>query len=228
MRLKWISGLEAGVELNDELLVDVSTNLVAVGQTGDDSLELLGIEGEPARDGAGAVLFQIALGKLAGGREVLDLDLVAGLAGVAGDIDLVAVHANVTVADELAGGRAALGETKEVDHAVETGFEELEEAFAGDAALVLGDLEGAAELTLKQTVGVTELLLFIQTDGILGELAAELGAVLAGGEVAFLKRLGGAENRLTETATDAGGRTCVTSLGGLLLNYESGLWIRVD
>ena len=121
------------------------------------------------------------------------------------------------MADELAGSRTALGETKEINHAVKAGLEELQEAFARDAALALGDLKGAAELTLKQPVGVTELLLFVQADGILGEFAAELGAVLAGRKIAFFKRLRRAENRLTETAADAGGRTGVTSHGGLLV-----------
>ena len=52
---------------------------------------------------------------------------------------------------------------------------------AGDAALLLRNLEGAAELALKQAVDETELLLLGEADRILGELAARLRAVLARG-----------------------------------------------
>jgi metallophosphoesterase superfamily enzyme len=60
-------------------------------------------------------------------------------------------------------------------------LEQLEEALAGDAALLLGDLEHAAELTLEQAVDVTELLLFVEADGVFGNFAAHLRAVLPGG-----------------------------------------------
>jgi len=110
-------------------------HLVARGQTDDGGLEGLGVQREPAGDVADAVFFEAARGKLAGGRRVLNLDLVAGLHAVARDVDLVAVNADVAVIDELAGGRAALGEAEEVNDAVETGLEELQEALAGDAAL---------------------------------------------------------------------------------------------
>ena len=95
----------------------------------------------------------------------------------------LAVDAHVAVVDQLAGGRAALGEAEEVDDAVETGLEELEEALAGDAALALGDGERAAELALEQAVDVTELLLLGEADGVFGELAARFRAVLPRGKL---------------------------------------------
>ena len=159
-------GLEAGVELNDELLVDVLLHLVARGQTVGDGLEGLGVHGEPAGDVADPVFLEAAGGELARGRGVLDLDLVAGQHGVARDVDLVAVDADVAVVDELAGRGAALREAEEIDGAVEARLQELEEALAGDTALFLGDLEGAAELALEQAVDEAELLLFVQADGV--------------------------------------------------------------
>jgi hypothetical protein len=153
--------LRSGVELNDQLLIDGRVHLVARGEA-DDGLEGLGIQCEPAGDVAHAVLLQAASRDLTGTWGVLDLDLVALLHVVAGDVDLMAVHADMTVVDQLAGGRAALGETEQINNAVEAGLQQLEETFAGDTALILGDFEDAAELALKQAVDVTELLLFIQ------------------------------------------------------------------
>src|SRR5258708_28356548 len=209
-------GSEARVIFDDELLVDRGLHLVAGGQAGDGALEGLVVAREPAGDDAGAVFLDGAGGELAGGVDGLHLDLVALDHGVAGDVDLVTVDADVAVVDELAGRRAALGETEEVDDAVEAGLEELEEALAGDAALLLRDGEGAAELALEQAVDEAELLLLGEADGILGELAARLRAVLAGREIAALKHLGGANDILAETAADAGGWSCVASHGRML------------
>jgi hypothetical protein len=117
----------------------------------------------------------------------------------------------VAVIDELPGGGAGAAETEQVDHAVEAGLEQLEETLAGDAALLLGDGEDAAELALEQAVDVAQLLLLVEADGVFGEFAPGLGAVLAGGKIAALKRLAGAKDELAEAATDAGGGADVTS-----------------
>ena len=128
----------------------------------------------------------------------------------------MAVDPDVAVADQLAGGGAALGEAEEVDHAVEAGLEELQETLAGDAALALGGLEGLAELALEQAVDVAELLLLVQADGELRQLAAEFGAVLAGGIGTTLIRLGGAEERGVETTAESGGGAGVAGHDGCL------------
>lgn len=174
--------LEARVELDDQLLVDRGIHLFARGQAIDDCLEVLGVEREPAGDVAHPVLLEIAGRDLAGARRVLDLNFLAGTDVVARDVDLVAIHTDMAVVDHLAGGSAALGESEQIDHAIEAGLKQLQETLTGDTALALGDLEDATELALEQTVDVTELLLLVQTDGILGELAAVFRAVLAGGK----------------------------------------------
>ncbi len=92
------------------------------------------------------------MAELARRRGILDLDLVAGLHVIAGDVQLVAIDPDMAVIDELAGGSAALRETEKIYRAVEAGLKQLQEAFAGDAALALGDFENAAELALEQTV----------------------------------------------------------------------------
>lgn len=126
----------------------------------------------------------------------------------------------MAVVDELAGLRAALGEAEEVNDAVETSLEELEEALAGDAALLLGGREDAAELALEQAVDEAEFLLLGEAEGVFRHLAAELGAVLAGREVAALENLGGAEDVGAETAADAGGGSGITGHGGSSLKVE--------
>ena len=145
---------------------------------------------------------------------VFDFDLVTGENVVASDVYLVAIHADVTMIDELAGSGAALGEAEEVHGGVETGLEELQEALAGDAALLLGDLEDATELTLEQAVDVAELLLFVQADGIFRDLAAKLRTVLSGRIAASFESFAGAEKMLTETTADASGGAGITSHGG--------------
>src|SRR6476620_11606355 len=119
--------LEARVELDDELLVNVLGHLFARGQTHDGGLDRLGIHREPARDIANAVFLEAARGELTGSRRVLNLDLVARLHVVAGDVDLVAIHADVTVVHELTRRSAALREAEEIDGAIEAALEELQE-----------------------------------------------------------------------------------------------------
>ena len=176
-------GLEARVVLDDQLLVDGGIHLVADGQAGDDAGEGFIIARDPAGDDAGPVFLQSAGGDLAGVVVGLDLDGVAGEHRVAGNVDLVGVDLHVAVIDELAGLRAALGETHEIDDAVKTGLEELEEALAGDAALALGDGERAAELAFEQTVDEAEFLLLVESDRVFRQLATGLGSVLAGGKL---------------------------------------------
>jgi hypothetical protein len=110
---------------------------------------------------------------------------------------------------------AALREAEEIDRTVEAALEQLEKAFAGDAAFLLGVFEHAAELAFEQDVDVTELLLFVEAYGVLRNLAAELWTVLAGGITAALERLGRAEKLLAEATADAGGRSGITSHVGL-------------
>ena len=62
-----------------------------------------------------------------------DLDDVALADLVGGDVDLLAVHLDVAVADELAGLGAGGGEAEGVDHVVEPELELAEQVLTGDA-----------------------------------------------------------------------------------------------
>jgi len=152
---------EARVELDDELLVDVLGHFLPGGKTYRGGLEGLRVHGQPAGDIADPVLLEAARRKLARSGRVFDLDLIAGLHVVAGDIDLVPVYTDVAVVHKLTGGGTGLREAQQVNGAVESGLKELKEALASHTALALGEFKHAAELALEQAVDETELLLFV-------------------------------------------------------------------
>ena len=92
------------------------------------------------------VVFGAARGELARGGTLADLDAIADCDGVAWDVHFVAVHEDVSVGDELAGGGACACDAEEVDDVVKACVEETEEIFAGDAALAFCAGECEAEL----------------------------------------------------------------------------------
>jgi hypothetical protein len=68
------------------------------------------------------------------------------------------------MADHLAGATERLGEAHFLNDIVEAGFKELEENLTGHATAAAGDLEVAAELALEDSILVTELLFFSESD----------------------------------------------------------------
>ena len=94
---------------------------------------------------------------------------------------------------------------------VEPAFQELEKGFARHAALVQRDLEIAAELALEQAVHDAQLLLLTQGGGVLGLLPATLIAMHAGGIVAALEGLVGAEEGNAVAAAFLGAGSGITS-----------------
>ena len=132
----------------------------------------------------------------------------------------MSVDPDVAVGDHLAGGGAGVGKAEMIDDVVEAGLEDLQHLLAGDAAAVECASHNAAKLALEQAVLVTELLLLDEADGVIGVLAAGLGAVHAGTVVAAFQSFGRAENRDSETAADAGAGTCVTSHIKFTLRFD--------
>src|SRR5437667_3054009 len=104
------------------------------------------------------------------------------------------------MADKLAGGGARIREPQVIANVIETGLEDLQHLFAGDATALEGALINSAELPLHQAVVIAQLLLFDQTQTIIGVLAARLGAMDAGAVVAALQIFRGAEDGPGETA----------------------------
>src|SRR5262249_39855783 len=130
----------------------------------------------------------VALGELAclkHQRELLggflDLDDVADLELVAADVDAAAVHLDVAVVDELAGGEKRRHELCAIDHAVETALQQANQVLAG-VTLQAARLDiDAVELPLAD-IGVIalQLLLGAQLHAEVRELALAALAVLAG------------------------------------------------
>src|SRR6185312_6123791 len=95
------------------------------------------------------------------------------------DVDPLAVHFHVTVADELARGLAAGGKAQAVHDVVEPGLERDEQVGALHAGLVADAIEQVAELALGEPVDPLHLLLLTQLLGVLGRLAATTLRLLA-------------------------------------------------
>src|SRR5215212_8758673 len=108
-----------GVELDDELLLDGHLDLVPGRDGRDGQLGLAGVQLEPARLGpAGLELDRLVYVQVLA-HTLLDLDDVARLDLVGGDVDLPAVDGHVRVPDQLARLVAAAGQPAPVDHVVQ-------------------------------------------------------------------------------------------------------------
>src|SRR5579883_3022402 len=114
-----------------------------------------------------------------------NFDHVAGLYGVGRDIGPFAVDIDMSVADQLAGLRAAGGEPHAVDHAVSAALQHGEHLFACNAFMANGLLVKITKLTLEDTVIAARLLLFAQLQTIAHQLGFLIFSVLAGREIAL-------------------------------------------
>src|SRR5215211_4551139 len=180
-----------GVELDDELLLDGHLDLVPGGQAVDGQLGLAGVQLEPAGLGPAGLELDRLVHVQVLAHALLDLDDVARLDLVGGDVDLLAVDGHVRVADQLARLVAAAGQAAPVDHVVQPGLQQLEEGLAGDA-LPPGRLDVVVvELLLEDAVDAAGLLLLPELEVVLALLEPP-AAVLAGRVGALLHRALGA------------------------------------
>src|SRR5216684_4630149 len=129
------------VEFDDELFLDGQTDVFTLGKVHHPAQELLGIQLQPRRNAAAGSRFDGLADLVVLARFLANLDHItlAGLIG--GDVDLLPVHLDVSMTDDLTGLRARGGETKGVHDVVETELELAEKVLAGDAGLALGALE---------------------------------------------------------------------------------------
>src|SRR5438477_1166946 len=111
------------VEFDDELFLDGQPDVFALGHVDDASLELFGVQLEPRRDAAAAGRFDGLADLVVLAALLADLNDVPLANLVGGNVDLPAVHFNVSVADELAALRARGGEAERVNDVVEPQLE---------------------------------------------------------------------------------------------------------
>src|SRR6476619_7271189 len=123
----------AGIQLDNQLLVDHRLHFLTRRDARDFTAQGVAVGDEPIGDGSDLGKLQVAQGKLPGLRFVFHRDLVAGLNVVGGDIDVLAVHLDVAMGNELAGGAAGIRKTETEDDVVQSSFQKLEKSLAGNA-----------------------------------------------------------------------------------------------
>src|SRR5207248_10502184 len=115
---------------------------------------------------------KIAQRKLTRFRFIIDRDFVAGFHIEGSDVDVAAIDLNVAVRHELARSVARIRQTETINHIIEPRFEKLEQCFTSNAAFTQSVLENPAELTLEQSVLVTQLLFLAESDRIVRLLSS--------------------------------------------------------
>src|SRR3954463_7828231 len=103
-------------------------------------------------------------------RALADLDDVLLANSVRRDVDLDAVHGQVTVTDQLARHVTGLGEAGPVHDVVQPGLEDAQQVLAGLAGGTVRLLVVAAELLLEDAVHARSLLLLAHLEQVLGLL----------------------------------------------------------
>src|SRR5688500_9401260 len=103
------------------------------------------------------------------------------------DVVLLAIHFDVSVADQLAGLRARCGESERVHHVVEPELELTEQVLTSDTGLLVGALEVETKLALQKPVDTLHLLLFAKLNTVSKNFGAAT-SVLARRVVAALDR----------------------------------------
>src|SRR5687767_4311137 len=154
-----------GVQLDDQVFVDVGRQVCTVRRRLERAGHLLRIDLDPTRGKVhllrkrqrflDAELLARALG---------DRDLVARLDLVGRQIDLLAVDHDRLVRDELARLRARHREAHAVDDVVEALLEDAQQVLAGVALLARRLRVDVAELALEQAVDALDLLLLAELD----------------------------------------------------------------
>src|SRR5271165_7206286 len=174
------------VQFHNQLLIDGQVDVVARGQREHAALIGVAVHLQPSRRRlmAGKVLCNLQH------RELVALlayrDLVSNIHLERRDVDLSAIHRNVTVADKLAGLTARDGEPEAVYHVVETALQLLEQHLAGNALGAGGTLEVVAELAFLGEVNALGLLLFAQLQAVAHDFRLAVLAMLAGSKIALL------------------------------------------
>src|SRR5688572_21451135 len=171
-----------GVELDDQVFVDVGRQIGALRQSLERARHLFRVDLDPTRREVHLLRQrQRFLDAKLLARTLGDRDLVARLDLEGRQVDLLAVDHDGLVRDELARLRPRHGEAHAIDDVVEALLEDAEQVLAGVALLAGGLRVDVAELALEQAVDALDLLLLAQLDGVVGQATLlRRRAVLAG------------------------------------------------
>ena len=161
--------------LDDHLHVDGHGDLSALRATNQGRLQTGQLDVQVLGDGGQHVAVNTLSGDLEGDRGLrlgLDLDGLTGLHAEGGAVDDLAVNEDVAVNDHLTGLLDGAGEAGAQDQGVQTHLEKLNQVLTGQASSAASFFEGAAQLRLTDAVLGAQTLLFLQTNGVVGILAA--------------------------------------------------------
>jgi len=126
------------------------------------------LEGQFGIYAAGRITDESRMTNLAPEDLAFRRDLVAGLHVVRSDVDVPAIHLDVTVRNELTRAIAGVGQTEPINHIIEPCLQKLEQCLPRHTAFAQCVLENPAELLFEQSILVTELLLFAESDRVIG------------------------------------------------------------
>src|SRR5581483_3301662 len=154
------------VEFDDELLLDRQTDVFALRKIHHGAEELLRVQLKPRRNAAARCRFDGLADLIVLPALLANLDDVPLTSLEGGNVDLLAVHLDVTVANELTRLSARGGKAQRVDDVVETKLELAEQVLAGDSALLLSTREVGPELALQKTINTLDLLLFTKLHAV--------------------------------------------------------------
>src|ERR1700712_2125748 len=167
------------VELDDQLLGQRHLNLRALGKLVDEDALALADDLNPTRDRAVACGLTRQLERQCVQGLLANVDDVVLRNAVAGDVDLLAVDGEVTMADQLTGHPTRAGEPGAVDDVVQPALQDLQQVLAGLARVAVGLPVRATELLLHHAVGEAGLLLLLQLRAVFALLDPR-AAMLAG------------------------------------------------
>jgi hypothetical protein len=127
-------------------------------------------------------------------------DDIADFAEIARNVDLLAIHGDVTVIDKLTSSGASAGEAHPVDEVIEAALQDAEEGKTSDGLIFLSDHEETTELTLIDAVEFLELLFLKQLGAVFGSLPLAILTMLARAISSLFELIAGLKHGETEMA----------------------------
>src|SRR5687768_2099614 len=161
-----------GVQLDYQLLLRCDRNVLARGALQHASTERVAIDGDPRERCATRGLIHGHQDRRLLARLHADANLFPRLHQIARDVDVLLIHFDVAVPNELSRRLAARRESHAVHDVVEATLERREQVVPRDSGQLRDALEGVAELLFAHAVDAFHLLLLTELLRVLRRLAA--------------------------------------------------------